>query len=51
MDSKYEPDFKPFRVIKIAKDIIHLAQNHFQMAIVRILEFFKFYFSYLIYNL
>ncbi|CAB4489655.1 exocyst complex component Sec10 [Rhizophagus irregularis] len=34
MDSKYEPDFKPFRVIKIAKDIIHLAQNHFQMAIL-----------------
>ncbi|GET01528.1 exocyst complex component Sec10 [Rhizophagus clarus] len=34
MDSKSEPDFKPFKVIKLAKDIIHLAQNHFQMAVL-----------------
>ncbi|RIA92225.1 exocyst complex component Sec10-like protein [Glomus cerebriforme] len=34
MDSKSEPDFKPFTVIKLAKDIIHLAQNHFQVVIL-----------------
>ncbi|CAG8563783.1 5213_t:CDS:10, partial [Cetraspora pellucida] len=34
MDPKSELYFKPFSVIKIAGDIIHLVQNHFQSAIL-----------------
>ncbi|CAG8462715.1 6134_t:CDS:10 [Diversispora eburnea] len=34
IDSKSETDFKPFVAIKNARDIIHLAQNHFQAAIL-----------------
>ncbi|RIB24859.1 exocyst complex protein [Gigaspora rosea] len=34
MDPKSELHFKSFSVIKVAGDIIHLAQNHFQSAIL-----------------
>ncbi|CAG8436215.1 7102_t:CDS:10 [Funneliformis caledonium] len=34
MDSKSDPDFKPLTVVKLAKDVIYLAQNHFQTAIL-----------------
>nr|CAG8602454.1 11762_t:CDS:10 [Entrophospora candida] len=34
MDSKSETDFSVFAVVKVARDIIHLEQNHFQAVIL-----------------
>ncbi|CAG8632806.1 3210_t:CDS:2, partial [Paraglomus occultum] len=34
MDGKTDPDFKPLTSLKVAKDIMHLAQNHFQIVIL-----------------